>query len=432
MTYPWRFMGFLVLALLVPKLYELTSVFWVGRISLDALSIAEQFEFIGVSMEVINEGATCGVLALVARARQDREHVASTVRLGLLLALIGSCALTLAAILGGDHFVRTVGTPPAIATLTRRYLAIRSLAAPLDAAALVFLVALKALGRGWEALRLVSLGVLLTALLDLLLISNTPISLHLGIPGLAIGQVIGKLGLLLLAHSSFRRYAGTLRGRPTRGLSKLFASVGVWGGLDSLVRNLGYLSLLALLNGLGPDPFGGYGLAMTLIWTALVPVLALGEGTSVGVGHLHGDHDARAQARLVATSAALGLCYMALIGGTGALLLRPLLTWLNPNLALTACAERTLRWLILPYLSFTLSLCLKSLFFGTGRTRYILLISLLTNGLLIAPYRILVTLRYLSVSFEGVMSLFVVVMSVDLILAALFALHLLRRARREQ
>ena len=87
LTYLWRFMGFIVLSLLAPQLYELTSVSWVSRLSLDALSIAEQFGFFSLGMDVVSETATFGVLALVVLRPHDPNHAARVVRLGLLVAV---------------------------------------------------------------------------------------------------------------------------------------------------------------------------------------------------------------------------------------------------------------------------------------------------------------------------------------------------------
>ena len=45
--YPWSYMGFLIVAMLIPTLYDLSNVYWVGKISTknpqpQALGIAEQ------------------------------------------------------------------------------------------------------------------------------------------------------------------------------------------------------------------------------------------------------------------------------------------------------------------------------------------------------------------------------------------------------
>ena len=46
--YPWDFMGFLVLALLIPRIYSLINTIWIGHIDYSSLAIAEQYEFMGI------------------------------------------------------------------------------------------------------------------------------------------------------------------------------------------------------------------------------------------------------------------------------------------------------------------------------------------------------------------------------------------------
>lgn len=48
--YPWSFMASLIIAMLIPKFYELTNTFWVGHISFPALAISEQYEFLAVTI----------------------------------------------------------------------------------------------------------------------------------------------------------------------------------------------------------------------------------------------------------------------------------------------------------------------------------------------------------------------------------------------
>ena len=65
--YPWDFMGFLFLALLIPRIYDLTNTFWIGHIDYSSLAIAEQYEFMGILIEIVNETIPFGVLALVSQ-----------------------------------------------------------------------------------------------------------------------------------------------------------------------------------------------------------------------------------------------------------------------------------------------------------------------------------------------------------------------------
>ncbi|MFX0077560.1 MAG: hypothetical protein ACFE96_19110, partial [Candidatus Hermodarchaeota archaeon] len=73
--YPWDFMGFLILTLLIPRIYSLINTIWIGHIDFSSLAIAEQYEFMGILIEIVNEGVPFGVLALVSQNYKNRNLV---------------------------------------------------------------------------------------------------------------------------------------------------------------------------------------------------------------------------------------------------------------------------------------------------------------------------------------------------------------------
>ncbi|MFA5213035.1 MAG: hypothetical protein WC406_06860, partial [Methanoregula sp.] len=93
-NYPWYFIGFLILAGIIPKIYIILNLFWIGRISMDALAVTEQYEFIGSTMEVLQGMIPIAVLALVSQHYHHREKVIEIVKAGLILQIIISLAIT--------------------------------------------------------------------------------------------------------------------------------------------------------------------------------------------------------------------------------------------------------------------------------------------------------------------------------------------------
>ncbi|MDO8872929.1 MAG: hypothetical protein Q7V05_09410, partial [Methanoregula sp.] len=83
--YPWHFMGFLVLANIIPQIYILINIFWIGRISTDAFAITEQNVFIELVIEVLIATIPVGVLALTAQHYHNREKVCEILKAGLIL-----------------------------------------------------------------------------------------------------------------------------------------------------------------------------------------------------------------------------------------------------------------------------------------------------------------------------------------------------------
>jgi putative MATE family efflux protein len=421
LAYPWHFIGFLILAMLIPKFYELTNIFWIGQISYDALAITEQYEFIAVTIEIINETIPFAILALVAQNYRNHEKVISILKAGLILHVTFALIVTSIVLLFTPEFVSTIGTPAEIVQMTTQYLVLKSIALPFEAVAFLLLIAIKSMQKGKEALYLVLVSVILNMVLDLFLISNTAFSLHLGIQGVAIGYVISKITLmaisllytLRLLNLDWKTIASTTWREHVAPLFK----VGGWTGLDSLVRNSGYMGLLLVLNVLGTNEFGGYGLAMWVMWTLLIPVLALGEGTSVVVGNHFGEKNYREIKNVVITSMFLVLTIMIAIALLGVFYWQSISAFFNPNPEMVRYSTETFWWLIIPYIGFGIGTVLRSVFYGTGQTRYIFYIACFINIGMIIPYVSLVQLGIIPANFTSVMMFYMVSFLADPVLA---------------
>jgi len=424
-AYPWHFIGFLILAMLIPKFYDLSNVYWIGRISMDALAITEQYEFIAVTIEIVNEMIPFGILALIAQNYHNREKVIEILKAGLIIQIIFSLIVTGIVIFFTKDFVTTIGTPAEIVSLTSEYLFLKSIALPFEAVAYILLIAIKSLQKGKEALILVTLSVIVNMLLDLFLISNTPVSLHLGIQGVAIGYVVSKVLLMVISvtyviHLLQLDITTIIRTQWRDHIAPLFR-IGGWTGLDSLVRNVGYMGLLLVLNVMGTSEFGGYGLAMWVMWTLLIPVLALGEGTSVIVGNFFGERRYADLLNIVKTSMVLVIVIMLAIAMIGIFWWQSLSTFFNPNPDMVTYSVATFWWLIIPYIGFGISTILRSIFYGTGQTRYIFYIACIINLGMLLPFVALIKMGIISASFTSVMMFYMISFLLDPILAYFWA-----------
>ena len=424
-AYPWHFIGFLILAMLIPKCYELANVYWIGRISMDALAITEQYEFIAVTIEIVNEMIPFGILALVARNYRNREKVIEILKAGLIIQIIFSLIVTGIVVLFTKDFVATIGTPAEIVSVTTEYLLLKSIALPFEAVTYILLITIKSLQKGKEALILVTVSVLVNMILDLFLISSMAVSLHLGIRGVAIGYVVSKILLMIISlayviHLLNLDIVSIVKTQWRDHIIPLF-NIGMWTGLDSLVRNVGYMGLLLVLNVMGTNEFGGYGLAMGVMWTLLIPVLALGEGTNVIVGNYFGEKRYDDLLNVVKTSLVLVIVIMLAIAGIGVLWWQGLSTFFNPNPDMVKYSVATFWLLIIPYIGFGISTIFRSVFYGTGQTRYIFYIACIINIGMLLPFIALIRMGFITASFSSIMMFYMISFLVDPVLAFIWA-----------
>ncbi|KAF5068010.1 MatE [anaerobic digester metagenome] len=405
----------------IPKIYELLNIFWIGHISTEALAITEQYQFVSITIEIINETIPFGILALVARYYHDLNKVIEIIKAGLLLQILFSVFLASIVIFLPDIFVSTIGTPIEIVKETSNYLILKSVALPFEAIAYLFLIAIKSLQKGKEALILVTISVILNVILDLILISNTSISLNMGIQGVAIGYVISKMLLMGISTVYFFKLVhldliSFFKAKWKEQIYPLFA-IGIWTGLDSLVRNAGYMGLLLVLNTMGVSEFGGYGLAMAVMWTLLIPVLALGEGTSIVIGNYFGEKKFNDIINVVKTSLLLVTIIMLIIAIIGIFWWDDMSTFFNTNPEMVQISVETFSWLIIPYIGFGIGTIFRSIFIGTGQTRYIFYIACIVNIGLILPFVTLVKSGIIPASFTSVMMFYMISFLLDPILA---------------
>ncbi|MDI6617008.1 MAG: MATE family efflux transporter, partial [Syntrophaceae bacterium] len=290
-----------------------------------------------------------------------------------------------------------------------------------EAVAFIVLIAIKALQNGKAALSLVAVSVFINIVLDLVLISSTPFSLHLGVEGVAIGYVVSKISLMVIsilyAMRLLRVTWSALVTVPWQLNTVPLFRVGGWTGLESLVRNVGYMGLLLVLNVLGTNEFGGYGLAMWVMWTLLIPVLALGEGTSVLVGNYFGEKRCGQALNVVKISMVLVLAIMATIAVIGVFAWDALSTFFNPNPEMVRYSVETFWWLIVPYIGFGIGTILRSIFYGTGQTRYLFYISCVVNLGMILPFVALVRMGIIPATFTSVMMFYMISFLLDPFLA---------------
>lgn len=431
-SYQWSFVGYLIIADLVPTLYSLSNTYWIGHLSNSALAITEQYEFPSVMIEIVNQTIPFGVLALVAQNFRNKEKITTILKSAIAIQLFFSTALMVGMLLFMPQFVSTIGTPDSIVSQTRNYLVIQAFALPFNSIATLLLVSIKSIRRGRAVLYLVFSSVVLNMGMDLFLISNTPVSIHLGIEGSAIGYVVSQAFLftvaVVYAVKAFGISLSSLSLSKWNMMVRPLFSIGGWTGLDSLVRNIGYIMVpLNVLNIIGTNQYGGYELAMTVMWTVIIPMLAIVEGTQVTVGNYYGERDIRKLKQVVLTSFLLVAGVMATVAIGGVFFWNALSAFFNQNPLMVQYSTGTFWWLIIPYVLYGLGEALQSVLVGTGKTRYVMYNSAICNFGLIIPFWVLAKLGFIVASFDNVMALFVVVFALDFGIAVFFVRRVLNQ-----
>ena len=418
--YPLGFMLFIFLSLAIPRIYHMTNTFWVGHIDYSSLAIAEQYEFMGILIEIVNESIPYGVLALVSQNYRKRENIIEQLKVGVILQLGLSFLMTVIIIFNMSNFVNLIGTEASLVAQTKSYLSIRALALPFESLGMLLVLGLKSMNRPKIALFSVFLFVVINMIFDILLVSNLPVSLQWGVQGVAWGFPISNVFFFMISlFFTLRTLKVTERDRSISTLGDttfhLFR-IGGWTGLDSLVRNAFYFITLQILNYLGSNQYAGFQLFQMIMWTVLIPVIALSQGTSIRVGNYLGeDHSKRKILNVLVISSAIAFSIVTSFGLIGLFMINNIGNIFTNNLEVIGYSSTMFFWQIIPYILFAVSMNLRSIFYGTGKTLNILLISLILNLGIILPFYILMNNNILLKNYTSIMIMFVFIDVVDIL-----------------
>ncbi|MGI0085303.1 MAG: MATE family efflux transporter, partial [Nitrososphaerales archaeon] len=130
-----------------------------------------------------------------------------------------------------------------------------------------------------------------------------------------------------------------------------------------------------VLNVTGVNPYGGYELAMTVMWALIIPMLAISQGTNIVVGNLCGERNYLDLKRALFASLSIVPGIMIAVAVKGVLFWNDMSAFFKPKFSHGLLFDADIWWMMIPYIFYGVGSVLKSVFYGTGITKYICCIS---------------------------------------------------------
>ena len=426
----WGLFGLIFLYMALPQFYRSYSVYLIGNAIPDtsALVTVAQWQFIELILEVVQETFVLAIFFFVGKSIQENQSPGYPIRTAYtVIFLFGSLfALVLFGLSG--QFVDIIGTPEPLQIATSQFLKIKALSIPIVLLSAASVVMVETINRKKLILAMAFLTVLYRGILDSLFYGGYPFSLDLGVLGVAWSDTLAALALLLtlaffvrpMVLETTRSWLSIFSLRDWR----TYLKVGFGSGLDSLVRNIAYFFMIVrLINLLGENAIGGYFLAMHIFWSfLLVPMLALSESAKVLMANSSNDL-ARMRAlwfSSVAIGGAILVVWLALVP-----FWRPFAQFLNPNVAYVEQSVQAVTILFVPYMVLALNLITDSIFYGTGKTRYMAYQSVITNGTIYVAAFVFYIAGWWAPTFVAIMWLFTAGILVDSALTLFYAQRVL-------
>ena len=273
------FLALLVLGL-CPTVYTTLRVFFLGELPGEwSFSIAGQLSWVNLLYEILSEAIVLPLFFFIGKVLSDKKEFANRMRTGLIVSVGAYMVLSFLIIALAKPLLTLMATDINIIDASATYIRIESVANIFSLAFNFVLVGLVTLGKDKYVYILTAVKLVLCLLVDTFMVSTLPISLKLGVNGIAYSNIIVNLLLLVVAIVLLHKEGIAIfkKEKLSFGWMKEFAKVGGVSGLESFVRNIAYMLMIArMVNMVGEQ--GTYWVANNFIWGwLLLPILQLGE-----------------------------------------------------------------------------------------------------------------------------------------------------------
>ena len=274
----------LFLALLVlgfcPTIYTTLRVFFLGELPGEySFSIAGQLSWVNLLYEILSEAIVLPLFFFIGKVLTDKQEFSNRMRTGLIVSMSAYTLLSIVIIALAKPLLTLMATDLSIVDASATYIRIESVASIFSLAFNFIMVGMVTLGKEKYVYILTAVKLVLCVLVDTFMVSTLPISLNLGVNGIAFSNIIVNLVLVITAIILLSKEGIVLFKKEKLNFAwmKDFVKVGGISGLESFVRNIAYMLMIArMVNMVGGQ--GTYWVANNFIWGwLLLPILQLGE-----------------------------------------------------------------------------------------------------------------------------------------------------------
>jgi Na+-driven multidrug efflux pump len=369
-----RLFSSLLLLALLPTLYLTLRINYLGNLPGDwGYNIASQMAWVNLFYEVIQEGLLLPLFFLLGSSLLNKDALANKIRTGLLVTFVVYLLLSILLIIFAEPLVRLMAQSPDLVEETVVYVRWESVASIFSTVWRYILLVLITLKKEKYLYFSLFIQLILTAILDTFLLSSMPFSLNLGVNAIAYTNIIVNLILVLFSFFFLEKEKLSIWNKKLDfKWLRSWWNVGKFSGLESFVRNLAFsVMIIRLINEVAEQ--GNYWVANNFIWGwLLIPVLALGDLVKKEIAE-----DEQALKKNTAGYFLLS-SLMVIIW----LITLPAWGWFLENVMNVTNYEAILNIVYIQlffYITFAFNNVIDSIFYGLGRTDYMLYQSLFVN-----------------------------------------------------
>lgn len=418
------FVALLVLGL-VPTIYTTVRVFFLGQLPGEwSFSIAGQLSWVNLFYEIMNEAIILPLFCFMGKVKDVREEFSNRVRTGMIISLGVYSVLSVIILIFAEPLLNLMAADISIIEASATYIRIESVANIFTILTQFALVVLVTVGNNKYLYAITGARLVLCLMADVFLVSALPISANLGVNGIGYSNIIVNalllvVSLVLLANENINVFS---KQRLNFAWTNEFVKVGSISGIESLVRNVAYMVMIArMVNVVGEQ--GTYWVANNFIWGwLLLPVLQLGELIKQEVA-IDKENIRRNSLGYLGITAAISIFWFASIP-----FWKPFMSHVLGFDDVDKLFELVMI-LVGFYVLYAIQNVFDSTFYGLGKTNYMLFESVVTNTIYYGVAFILYITNLWTPSLIGIALLFGIGNAFDSIVSLIAYIFLLKKQK---
>lgn len=276
----FKLFGVLLLFGFLPTVYKTVRIHFLGDLPTDwGFNIASQIAWANILYEVLQEGLLLPLFFLMGKSLDDRKELEIKIRSGLVVIFLIYASFSTLLFLFIKSLLFFMEQKENLIVATSTYIRLETLAANFGLVVQYLILVFIILKQKRYLLRTLWIQMTATIASDIFLISSLPVSLRLGVNGIAIGNL--AVNVLLAAFLAFYLTREGYRMFPFTkirlGWMKEWLVIGGYSGLESFIRNLAFLVMVLRMVNI-VEGQGTFWVANNFIWGwLLLPILQLGQ-----------------------------------------------------------------------------------------------------------------------------------------------------------
>ncbi|MFI3163822.1 MAG: multidrug transporter [Bacillota bacterium] len=276
----YKLFAALLLMGLLPTIYTTVRIFFLGQLPADwGFNIASQLSWVNLIYEIVQESLILPLFFFIGAVVADKPQLENRVRTGLLLTFVINGVIAILLIVFARPIIVGMAQDVALVDATVDYIRLETIANIFMLMVKFIIVVLVTIKKEKYLYIILALQMVLSVTFDVFLVSTLPVSLNIGVNGIAISNIIANIAVLAVAVAILKKEGIDIFAKRKLDFAwfKQFGKISSLSGLETLVRNFAFMMMIVrMVNVVGEQ--GTFWVANSFIWGwLLLPVLQLGE-----------------------------------------------------------------------------------------------------------------------------------------------------------